>query len=128
MVCEWSTSSTPAEERELSIIAECISTNCETRTRGPGSPFFFFQAEDGIRDADVTRVQTCALPIFKRPAERGAVEVAVAEVLLPHVLVAVDVHQRDRAVPARDRTQDRERDRVVPSNARGNGPDRKSVV
>src|SRR5215813_7105113 len=26
--------------------------------------FFFFQAEDGIRDADVTGVQTCALPIF----------------------------------------------------------------
>src|SRR5690554_7330157 len=28
--------------------------------------FFFFQAEDGIRDADVTGVQTCALPISKR--------------------------------------------------------------
>src|SRR5215813_13487280 len=28
------------------------------------SGFFFFQAEDGIRDADVTGVQTCALPIF----------------------------------------------------------------
>src|SRR5690554_7629251 len=27
--------------------------------------FFFFQAEDGIRDADVTGVQTCALPILK---------------------------------------------------------------
>src|SRR5690554_7153069 len=27
--------------------------------------FFFFQAEDGIRDADVTGVQTCALPISK---------------------------------------------------------------
>src|SRR5436305_11602847 len=27
---------------------------------------FFFQAEDGIRDADVTGVQTCALPIFLR--------------------------------------------------------------
>src|SRR5690554_7790200 len=26
--------------------------------------FFFFQAEDGIRDADVTGVQTCALPIY----------------------------------------------------------------
>src|SRR5687768_18181370 len=26
--------------------------------------FFFFQAEDGIRDVAVTRVQTCALPIF----------------------------------------------------------------
>src|SRR3989442_11118357 len=25
--------------------------------------YFFFQAEDGIRDADVTGVQTCALPI-----------------------------------------------------------------
>src|SRR5437667_6609294 len=26
--------------------------------------FFFFQAEDGIRDRDVTGVQTCALPIL----------------------------------------------------------------
>src|SRR5260370_12539392 len=26
--------------------------------------FFFFQAEDGIRDSSVTGVQTCALPIF----------------------------------------------------------------
>src|SRR6266498_5270350 len=30
--------------------------------------FFFFQAEDGIRDADVTEVQTCALPIFEAAA------------------------------------------------------------
>src|SRR2546430_12592388 len=27
--------------------------------------FFFFQAEDGIRDLTVTGVQTCALPILK---------------------------------------------------------------
>ena len=27
--------------------------------------FFFFQAEDGIRDIGVTGVQTCALPISK---------------------------------------------------------------
>src|SRR5438067_4389742 len=26
--------------------------------------FFFFQAEDGIRDRNVTGVQTCALPIY----------------------------------------------------------------
>src|SRR5437763_4999921 len=26
--------------------------------------FFFFQAEDGIRDTSVTGVQTCALPIW----------------------------------------------------------------
>src|SRR2546427_1630859 len=42
--------------------------------------FFFFQAEDGIRDLTVTGVQTCALPIsclFRiarpAPAQRGAV-------------------------------------------------------
>src|SRR5919106_2644168 len=28
--------------------------------------FFFFQAEDGIRDYKVTGVQTCALPISSR--------------------------------------------------------------
>src|SRR2546422_9202663 len=40
--------------------------------------FFFFQAEDGIRDVAVTGVQTCALPIWRlgerveivRPAAR----------------------------------------------------------
>src|SRR5437762_6192160 len=30
--------------------------------------FFFFQAEDGIRDTSVTGVQTCALPIFSDKA------------------------------------------------------------
>src|SRR5688500_20083194 len=30
--------------------------------------FFFFQAEDGIRDYKVTGVQTCALPISMPPA------------------------------------------------------------
>src|SRR5256885_7900536 len=37
--------------------------------------FFFFQAEDGIRDYKVTGVQTCALPISRlaqaRPASRA---------------------------------------------------------
>src|SRR2546430_5144637 len=35
--------------------------------------FFFFQAEDGIRDLTVTGVQTCALPISVRcfVADRG---------------------------------------------------------
>src|SRR5438046_10577596 len=32
--------------------------------------FFFFQAEDGIRDWSVTGVQTCALPISKHLAGR----------------------------------------------------------
>src|SRR5438067_5664299 len=34
--------------------------------------FFFFQAEDGIRDRNVTGVQTCALPICDPPVRRGA--------------------------------------------------------
>src|SRR2546430_15053735 len=36
--------------------------------------FFFFQAEDGIRDLTVTGVQTCALPILRKrqaPAVRN---------------------------------------------------------
>src|SRR6266508_3889274 len=32
--------------------------------------FFFFQAEDGIRDGHVTGVQTCALPISDDEAHR----------------------------------------------------------
>src|SRR5256885_917055 len=31
--------------------------------------FFFFQAEDGIRDYKVTGVQTCALPIYRLCAQ-----------------------------------------------------------
>src|SRR6267378_4978559 len=38
--------------------------NCAPATRL--AIFFFFQAEDGIRDLYVTGVQTCALPIFLR--------------------------------------------------------------
>src|SRR2546425_8104059 len=38
--------------------------------------FFFFQAEDGIRDKLVTGVQTCALPISPRP--RGGARVSRA--------------------------------------------------
>src|SRR3989440_2563278 len=36
--------------------------------------FFFFQAEDGIRDLIVTGVQTCALPIFNARFSRTAPE------------------------------------------------------
>src|ERR1017187_7725400 len=54
----------------------CVSSRTRTRLN-LGSPistvqFFFFQAEDGIRDTSVTGVQTCALPIWQtdRPARR----------------------------------------------------------
>src|SRR5207248_4035919 len=38
--------------------------------------FFFFQAEDGIRDRTVTGVQTCALPIL--PATAGVTVLVTA--------------------------------------------------
>src|SRR5467141_1371535 len=37
--------------------------------------FFFFQAEDGIRDSSVTGVQTCALPISRRELRQGGGDV-----------------------------------------------------
>src|SRR2546427_4349475 len=40
--------------------------------------FFFFQAEDGIRDLTVTGVQTCALPIFLSGAIDDGHDVAVS--------------------------------------------------
>src|SRR2546426_315372 len=45
--------------------------------------FFFFQAEDGIRDYKVTGVQTCALPIF-RTSPRGFAAAALLPPAHPH--------------------------------------------
>src|SRR5688572_31156412 len=42
----------------------------------PSLIFFFFQAEDGIRDLTVTGVQTCALPISTASSAWSAVDVA----------------------------------------------------
>src|SRR5438309_10511347 len=55
--------------------------------------YFFFQAEDGIRDGTVTGVQTCALPILKVSREearrdRATIERVLAQ--LPESALAVD--------------------------------------
>src|SRR5438046_9449278 len=42
--------------------------------------FFFFQAEDGIRDWSVTGVQTCALPILGSTVERKNVPLVMQTV------------------------------------------------
>src|SRR6266478_8838038 len=46
--------------------------------------FFFFQAEDGIRDLTVTGVQTCALPISEHPRfrDRATTRTELADKLL----------------------------------------------
>src|SRR2546429_6573482 len=57
------------------------------------SLFFFFQAEDGIRDVAVTGVQTCALPILLGSIERAdsGEHVGLLERLAPRLLpLAVD--------------------------------------
>src|SRR5256885_10904156 len=43
----------------------------EVQDERDSSIFFFFQAEDGIRDYKVTGVQTCALPISRRYLLQG---------------------------------------------------------
>src|SRR5207245_5666079 len=47
----------------------------------PSPIFFFFQAEDGIRDATVTGVQTCALPIVLSPIAPFAEAVTDADLV-----------------------------------------------
>src|SRR5438552_16788432 len=52
--------------------------------------FFFFQAEDGIRDDLVTGVQTCALPISTSPrAERALDRRKGADLGIPRDAVRV---------------------------------------
>src|SRR3712207_2803802 len=54
--------------------------------------FFFFQAEDGIRDIGVTGVQTCALPIYQfRDKSVAQRELVSAGLLFYPVLQAADV-------------------------------------
>src|SRR5256885_14948767 len=43
--------------------------------------FFFFQAEDGIRDYKVTGVQTCALPIYYARTRAALLSLTFARIL-----------------------------------------------
>src|SRR5215469_18886353 len=50
--------------------------------------FFFFQAEDGIRDLYVTGVQTCALPISPGDAQRCGSETVYQDLAIAESLDA----------------------------------------
>src|SRR2546430_7540517 len=50
--------------------------------------FFFFQAEDGIRDLTVTGVQTCALPISVRNSgPQGPRRIRLSEASAPQAIL-----------------------------------------
>src|SRR5437667_8971652 len=52
--------------------------------------FFFFQAEDGIRDRDVTGVQTCALPISAKNAKPNHAPSETEPLLLAGLNLTID--------------------------------------
>src|SRR5438067_11346344 len=56
--------------------------------------YFFFQAEDGIRDRNVTGVQTCALPIYVN----NRVQTALAQLPAEVQAQGVSVIKRSAAV------------------------------
>src|SRR6266436_1774276 len=61
--------------------------------------FFFFQAEDGIRDVAVTGVQTCALPICEDDGDQGdldGIEERIAKAQLPNEAESVAKKQIKR--------------------------------
>src|SRR2546425_9495139 len=51
-----------------------IRMSCQSTTANQIIFFFFFQAEDGIRDKLVTGVQTCALPILLVKIDKNQLE------------------------------------------------------
>src|SRR5690348_13203258 len=63
--------------------------------------FFFFQAEDGIRDGRVTGVQTCALPILKL-AESEKTNIQILKFLSddPDARIRYAVAYNENATPA----------------------------
>src|SRR5688572_33009868 len=63
--------------------------------------FFFFQAEDGIRDLTVTGVQTCALPILlliARASMRFATLAHAISSTSPTIAIAIAPRSEERRV------------------------------
>src|SRR2546421_357417 len=66
LICDYSEDYAAfAAELFLAVLRSAGGWEVRQKLGGPGfiGFFFFFQAEDGIRDLIVTGVQTCALPI-----------------------------------------------------------------
>src|SRR5919108_230356 len=88
--------------------------------------FFFFQAEDGIRDDLVTGVQTCALPISGLPAIAHTATTYAASRTIESASVALSrpepLPSRSRYTPAPPATSDTRRSRAPRSGRAGRLP------
>src|SRR2546425_389404 len=65
-----------ADRTTTTTVSARCSNPLEKASAHIASAYFFFQAEDGIRDKLVTGVQTCALPIYhlkRRPGQKRVV-------------------------------------------------------
>src|SRR5256885_6869224 len=87
--------------------------------------FFFFQAEDGIRDYKVTGVQTCALPISTDPPRPAGHDVRVGDVdesehgFAYHIIVvAMDEFVIEGGVPLKGTVTPRSEERRVGKECR----------
>src|SRR2546429_2165950 len=67
-----------------------MDVNSDLGLRAIESGFFFFQAEDGIRDVAVTGVQTCALPISIDSATGALTSIGTIPTGSRPISVAVD--------------------------------------
>src|SRR5260370_24570400 len=65
--------------------------------------FFFFQAEDGIRDSSVTGVQTCALPIYPQGRLSFDANGRVSTIIVPSDLTKYASNNRMQTTPAEDK-------------------------
>src|SRR5574339_433321 len=63
--------------------------------------FFFFQAEDGIRDRLVTGVQTCALPIFESVMPSSHLILCRPLLLLPPIPPSIRVFSNESTLRMR---------------------------
>src|SRR2546430_11402531 len=86
--------------------------------------FFFFQAEDGIRDLTVTGVQTCALPIWSahvsseascegggvpstslvQPGDRKSTRLNSSHSQISYAVFCLKKKKKDQSLPKRDPT------------------------
>src|SRR5256885_8794597 len=61
--------------------------------------YFFFQAEDGIRDYKVTGVQTCALPIYRPALVHCQSANRVGALMLPYLTLRSEEHTSELQSP-----------------------------